>query len=91
MLRFLEKLSDQNLGTRKQRNVILLTRYAMTRKTKDANFFFEKYALAQDATLFGKDAQARDATLFWRRAPSSGLLRPDFRFPRRESDLHSAA
>ena len=33
--------------------------------------FFEKYAIARDATPFEKDTQARDATLFWRRAPSS--------------------
>ena len=30
----------------------------------EAIFFFEKYAIAQDATQFENDAQARDATLF---------------------------
>ena len=52
------------LQPRKQPDVILLMRYMMMRKANDANIFFEKYAIARDATPFEKDAQLQDATLF---------------------------
>ena len=44
------KLQPRKLRTRKHRDVILLTRYAMTRKANEANFFVAKYAIARDAT-----------------------------------------